>query len=41
MIGHASLAFPDAGTEKRIFILRKILSLFTSRPDQGVQGRVT
>ena len=39
--GSNTITIKDAGTEKRIHILRKILSLFASIPDGRVQGRVT
>ena len=39
--GSNTITIKDAGTEKRIHILRKILSLFTGIPDGRVQGRVT
>lgn len=36
--GSNTMTIKDAGIEKRIHILRKILSLFTSIPDDRVQG---
>ena len=36
-----TIIIKDAGTEKRIYILKKILSLFADIPDQRGQGRVT
>ncbi|MCF7953960.1 MAG: ISAs1 family transposase [Spirochaetales bacterium] len=35
-----TISIKGAGTEKRIYILKKILSLFTDVPDERVQGRV-
>lgn len=36
-----TMTIKDAGMEKRIYILKKILSLFAEVPDTRVQGRVT
>ncbi len=39
--GTHTIIIKDANTEKRIYILKKILSLFEALPDERVQGRVT
>jgi len=38
--GSSTITIKEAGTEKRIYLLRKILSLFEGLPDERVQGRV-
>jgi predicted transposase YbfD/YdcC len=39
--GTNTIIIKDTGTEKRIYLLKKILSLFADVPDERVQGRVT
>lgn len=38
--GSKTITIKEAGTEKRVYILRKILSIFDTIPDERVQGRV-